>query len=76
MLELVAVHNQPCPVREVNEDGSVGTGSVGDANADVCAGVDRVAVSMSFEAGSARDDRGLAGGQARGKAAGDRFGLI
>ena len=42
--ELVAVHNKPGPVRKVDEDGSVGTGSVGDANADVCAGAVRVAV--------------------------------
>src|SRR5215469_13727871 len=50
--ELVAVHNKPCPIRKVDEDGAVGTGSVGDANVDVCAGAGRVAVGLSFEVGS------------------------
>ena len=47
--DLVAVHNKPCPVRKVDEDGAVGTGSVGDAKADVCAGARRVTVGLSFE---------------------------
>jgi len=49
--ELVAVHNKPCPIPKIDENGAVGTGSVGDANADVCAGVGRVAVGLSFEVG-------------------------
>ena len=52
MQELIAVHNKPCPIRKIDEDGAVGTESVGDANADVCAGAGRVAVGLSFEVGS------------------------
>src|SRR5689334_14427501 len=50
--ELLAVHDKPRPIREVDEDGAVWAGSAGNANADVGAGAGGIAVGLSFEVGS------------------------